>query len=382
MLPPNPPTYVRATRAGATATVSWQPPTPNGGSPVSGYRVVLQPGGAVRTTAASARTVQLNGLAAGTDYTVQVAATSAVGRSRSSTVTTKVRRLTGADRVATAVSVSRASYPSGGASAVVLVAGGHWSDALAAGPLAVVKHAPVLLTSTGSVPRATMSELARVLPEGRTVYLLGGTGVISDDVRQAVVAKGFQVRRLAGSTPAGTARVVANVVANASTVSAVFEVSSQGWADAWAATPAAVRSRAVMLLTNGTSPAPETTAWLSHHRGVTRYAVGAAAHQADPAATALVGTNAQATSLAVAAKFFSAPKRVGLVATARFVPGLVEATRLGRTGPLLYAVGGGLSTAERGYLRARRTGIATVELTGGALPYYDVESATQASLVG
>src|SRR4029078_10392259 len=48
VLPPARPNYTRFARSGTTATASWQPPTANGGAPVSGYVVVLSPGGATK----------------------------------------------------------------------------------------------------------------------------------------------------------------------------------------------------------------------------------------------------------------------------------------------------------------------------------------------
>src|SRR4029079_15091955 len=130
------------------------------------------------------------------------------------------------------------------------------------------------------------------LPAGGRVYLLGNTDVIGDDVRAALVEHGFAVTRLGGATPAATARAVANRVAALSTVSAVVEVSDGSYTDAWSASPAAVKKHAVILLTHGSAAAPETTRWLSRHPGLTRYAAGPVAHQADPSATAYAGKNA------------------------------------------------------------------------------------------
>ena len=381
VLPPNPPTYVRAIRSGSGAMVSWQPPDATGGAPVSGYQVVLQPGSLTKTLSASARSASFTGLQTGTDYTAEVAARSDVGRGLYSTVTTKVDRLGATTRVVSAARVSAADFSAGSAGAVVLTSSTVWSHSLAAGPLAVASHAPVLLTATSSVPSATMTEIQRVLPSGGTVYLLGNTDVISDDVRAAITAKGFRVVRLAGATPAGTARAVANRIASLRTVSAVVEVSDNAYADAWAATPLAVRKHAVILLTHGTSAAPETTTWLRHHPGLTRYAVGGASHSADPSATAYFGTSAAQTAARVATAIFSKPTHAGVVAVRRATPGLVEAVRLGGSGPLLYATGSTVPADTTGVLRAKRAGLSRVDLTGTALPYYDVESAVQASLL-
>ena len=108
-----------------------------------------------------------------------------------------------------------------------------------------------------------MTEIQRVLPTGSRVYLLGNTTIVSDDVRAALVAKGFRVTRLGGATPAATARAVANRVASMRTVSAVVEVSDGAFADAWSASPAAVHKHAVILLT-GVFQKASTRRWLDY----------------------------------------------------------------------------------------------------------------------
>src|SRR4051794_13831209 len=296
VLPPDLPTLVRAVRAGGAATVTWSAPKPNGGATVSGYQVVLQPGGVTKNVSASTRSATFSGLSAGTDYTAAVAASSAVGRGRYVTVTTKLVLLPASSLVATAVQVSAADFAAHAAGAVVLSSNSVWSHSLAAGPLAVAANAPVLLTGAGSVPSETRAEIQRVLPAGGRISLLGPSDVINDAVPAALAAKGFRPVGVGGATPAATARAVANRVAALTAVSAVFEVSDAAFADAWSATPAAVRKHAVVLLTHGTTSAPETNSWLSHHPGLQRYAIGSAAHQADPAATAYVGSTPAATA--------------------------------------------------------------------------------------
>ncbi len=81
---PGAPTQVSATRGNTQATVTWQVPPGNGGSPLTGYTVVASPGGAQVTVGASALSATLTGLTNGTAYTFQVFATNAVGPGPSS----------------------------------------------------------------------------------------------------------------------------------------------------------------------------------------------------------------------------------------------------------------------------------------------------------
>ena len=91
-----------------------------------------------------------------------------------------VTRLSGPDRFATAIAVSRDSFPEDDSAAAVVLARGDdpngFADALAGGPLAVDRDGPLLITNPDQLFDAVAAEIDRVLPDGATVYLLGGTG--------------------------------------------------------------------------------------------------------------------------------------------------------------------------------------------------------------
>ena len=74
---PDAPLAVTAQPGAHRATVSWTAPA-DGGSPITGYTVVADPGGATATTT-GATNATLTGLTDGTAYTVTVTATNAVG---------------------------------------------------------------------------------------------------------------------------------------------------------------------------------------------------------------------------------------------------------------------------------------------------------------
>lgn len=96
-------------------------------------------------------------------------------------------RVGGADRIDTAVDVSRLAYVAAAADgrhakAVVLSRSDTFADALAGAALAGHLDAPLLLTATTSLDARTAAEIHRCLPPGGTVYLLGGSDALSPNV--------------------------------------------------------------------------------------------------------------------------------------------------------------------------------------------------------
>jgi hypothetical protein len=382
--PPAAPTEVTAAANAGAATVGWQPPTSNGGAAVSGYQVVMHPGGATTTVGASARSATVSGLDPATDYTATVSALSRVGPGWSSTVTTKVHRLQGGSSVALAVAASQATFADGKAKAVVLVRrSSAVPDGFAAAALVNATSAAMLLTAQDSLPSATAAELKRVLPPGGTVYLLGPTDVISDDVLTAARDLGYRVVRRDGTTPAAVARAVARTIARVHDVTTAVEVDVSDSASAWVAGVVAARKRAVVLLTINGAQAPETAAWLRGHPGVTRIAIGSAAAAADPSARAITGTVASDVAVAAAQRWYGAPSTAAVVSPGSNASGLVAAARLAIThGPLLYADTTTLPAAESSYLSRVSDDVHQLDLIGDSMPYDDVESDAQQALLG
>ena len=93
-----------------------------------------------------------------------------------------VERRAGADRYATAASLSAQAFEPGAATA--FVAGGEtFPDALSAGA-AAVGRGPVLLVTRDAIPSATAGELRRLAP--RDIVVIGGRSAVSDAVVAAL----------------------------------------------------------------------------------------------------------------------------------------------------------------------------------------------------
>jgi hypothetical protein len=248
----------------------------------------------------------------------------------------------GTDAIGTAIAVSQAEFPTAGtAKAVVLARSDFFSDALAGGPLAAYVGGPLLITPGASVsttldPRV-LTEIQRVLPAGGTVYILGGPLAISPDIDTTLEGLGYTVVREAGSDEYATAVDIAQALGNPTTI---FEATGLNFPDALSAVPAAIEHHGAILLTDGTTQAPETAAYLAANPGDTRYAIGGplAALGADPTATGVYGQDEYGTSAAVATTFFPGAKIFGAATGLNYPDALAGGVFMAtgaRSGPVL-----------------------------------------------
>lgn len=224
-----------------------------------------------------------------------------------------ISRLSGPDRFSTAIDVSMAQFPEADSAGAVVLARGDdpngFADALAGGPLAVDRNAPLLITNPDQLLPAVATEIDRVLPDGATVYLLGGEAALSADVSSALTDAGYTVERIFGPDRYGTAVAIADELGNPDLV---LIATGEAFPDALTGSAAAGANDGAVLLTNGSSAHPSTTAYLDEHDPAEVFAIGGPAATAFPEATALAGVSRFATGVEVAEALFDAPTVVGI----------------------------------------------------------------------
>jgi spore germination protein YaaH/putative cell wall-binding protein len=273
-------------------------------------------------------------------------------------------RRAGADRYATAASVSLASVAPGVPVAYVAT-GTAYPDALAAGPAAAMRGAPVLLTLPTSLPAATANELTRLTPA--EIVVVGGASVVSD----AVVAqlRGYTtsgvVRRIAGPDRYATAaRISAAAFAPGAPVA--YVATGASFPDALAGGVAAGRQKGpVLLVTRGSVPSATAgeLARLKPGRivvlggtGVITDAVATAlrSYATSGTVTRLAGVDRYATAIAVsvATTANDGPRTVYVATGATFADGLSGTPPAARAnGPLLILPNGSLTASIAAELR-------------------------------
>jgi uncharacterized delta-60 repeat protein len=138
---------------------------------------------------------------------------------------TEVDRLSGPDRITTAIAVSQATFAAGGgdneasplptAGGVVLVSANDYADALVGTPLAASLTAPLLLTGSTTLDPRVATEISRVLgdpSEGGEVTVLGGSAALPDQIIGQIADLGYTVRRIGGTDRFDTSVQVAQAI--------------------------------------------------------------------------------------------------------------------------------------------------------------------------
>ncbi|WP_370323863.1 cell wall-binding repeat-containing protein [Euzebya sp.] len=166
---------------------------------------------------------------------------------------TTTERADFADPIAYAVAVSQARFDCDGSRAaahVVLSRDDAFADSLVGA--ALTGDGPLLFTRTDTLPDATATEIDRLLDDGGTIYLLGGTAAISQAVADQLTDAGHDVQRLAGPSRVETSVAVATEVRTLGDDAGILAIARAGgptdnptaaWADsvtagAWTAADA------------------------------------------------------------------------------------------------------------------------------------------------
>ncbi|WP_432524478.1 cell wall-binding repeat-containing protein [Kineococcus sp. SYSU DK006] len=411
------PTAVTAAAGDGRAVLTWTAPKETGIGPVTGYSIVPIKDGVAQapvTAPATASKLTVKGLTNGAPYTFTVAATTVAGPGTPSAATTAVTpyatvkkpvfdakgyRFAGADRISTAITASKAMYPTtGSAGAVVVSAASRYADALAGARLASAVSAPLLLTDTDVLTKSVAEEVKRVLAPGGTVYVLGGTGVVSTPAYTSLteLSATFEVKRIAGDDRFSTAAAIADevtAVVPTTTTAPVYLASGTNFPDGLAVSALAARTGGVVLLTDGAALAPATAQYLAKNdpKGERVVAVGgpaaaAASSLADAtgiAARKVVGADRFATARLVAERFATTagtPTRsVGVATGENWPDALVASAAMGTIGgPLLLTGGADLNPEAKGALDKLNTAkpLSTGFVFGGNAMVTDKAAAT------
>lgn len=297
-----------------------------------------------------------------------------------------IYRFAGPDRVSTALQAamrtSIVATPSGWGDTVIIATSDDFADALAAGTLADVLDAPVLLNPTGNSLRSDVR--AYVNANFDNVILVGGTGVFGDSVRTSLEAAGHDVERIGGPNRYQTAlqlglQTVARADAGTYDNVNVFLADGHNFPDALAAGAAAAENDGVVLLTIGWDRIDATTygaltiGGLQDHESIIAVggpaaAAAASGYQGDPIEVdhSVVGSNRYDTAVELADRFVGDAVNFVIASGENFPDGVVGGAYAGNVdGALLLTQQDRLTDVTGDYLESIRLEVENVFVFGG-----------------
>lgn len=261
-----------------------------------------------------------------------------------------VQRLAGAERLSTAIAVSRFEFPDGTGD-VVLARADDPADALSGAALAASLDAPILLAWPDRLPAETAAELERL--DADRVLVLGGRSALAEEVLDAARRGGRTVERVAGADRYGTAAEVADRLDEGP--ARVFVANGHRYADALGAAPLSAALRAPLLLVGQDflpdstaralrDAAPDEVVLAGGGQVVSAEVEEAVADACACRVTRVAGVNRSATSARLAdlarTSFGFDPERAVLARGDNVVDALAGAVHAGRTrAPLLLTPG-------------------------------------------
>ena len=155
-----------------------------------------------------------------------------------------VKRISGENRVQTAIEVSKKMFKEG-TNKVVLANQNNYSDVLTAAPFAKANNASLLYVSSNSISKEVMSEIARL--KAKEITIIGGEKSVDEGLKKELEKRNFKVDRLSGADRYKTSAQIAAKLIDGKTTT--LEIASgENYADALSLNNAAEKDKAPILL--------------------------------------------------------------------------------------------------------------------------------------
>jgi putative cell wall-binding protein len=284
-----------------------------------------------------------------------------------------VTRLAGTNRFQTSAQIA-AEYTS---ASVVFVANGlGYPDALSAAPAAALMDGPLLLTARDYLPAEVKAQIERLSPE--YIWVIGGTGVVSEAVFDELTPLGTDVFRVEGSNRYETSLEVVKTFWPGAGITNAFLADGRNFPDALSAASGAAKVSGPVALVNGGLGSVPSPLGDYLELGVNQVTIAGGSAvlsggiEASAAANSGVGivvrkwgSNRYETSVAINGSFFTPPIDTAYFAVGTgYADALAGAALAGKSGYPLYLVPGNCVPNDV-ISEILRLGITKVVLLGG-----------------
>jgi hypothetical protein len=303
-----------------------------------------------------------------------------------------ISRVYGSDTYDTNIAASKWTWNTVGTStpglttakAAVLISKSDSAYATTAASLAGKKRGPVLMTSGTGLDSSVQTELKRMLPKGKTVYLVGGTKILSSAVASKVTSLGYVAKRLSDVSRYSTSVAVAKAVIGTPTY--VFLATGTDYHNALAASSAAGSlggsGTAVVLLTEGSTMTSSVSTYLNKYKPSTTkiITVGTDAESALAKASKagkmpnwpssysyyrVAGGTPQSNARSLAQFWWSLPSDAAVASVSSWRGGVSATSAMTTYGPLLWTDPTSLPYDTKRYLMWMSSSLHHVAVFGG-----------------
>lgn len=181
---------------------------------------------------------------------------------------TNKERIFGLNRYETSAAISEEGFTKG-SEVVFIVSGENFPDALCTAPLAKKYNAPILLSGKNKLDPKVKERLQSL--NAKKVFVIGGTGVISEDVVEEIQDLNIYPERIYGLNRYATSAKIADSM---STSNEIVVTTSSAFADALSIAPIAAMKSMPILLVNKDEIPKETKDFIKNHDISKVYLIG------------------------------------------------------------------------------------------------------------
>jgi putative cell wall-binding protein len=181
-----------------------------------------------------------------------------------------VKRIAGKDRFEVSANLSKENYPHG-TDTVVIARGDLYTDALSGGALASWNRAPILLTSTNSLPASIRAEITRL--KASHAIILGGTGSVSKNVEDQLKQMGLTTERYAGKNRFDVSAQIATTISQIFQTDTAIVASGLNFPDALSASSPSGQMLMPILLVGTNSVPAEIQTFLKKNKNVKNFII-------------------------------------------------------------------------------------------------------------
>lgn len=246
-------------------------------------------------------------------------------------------RLSGEDRVETAIDIAKNMNKNDNNSFVVIARADNYADAITASNVAKAHGAPLIVNNPDTLHPSNREYLLNAQQRGASVILVGGSKALSRNLENEISALGRNVKRIAGEDRIATSIAIANYVKDKVGANGVMISNGWNYEASVLAGSTAVRTGLVHVLANSGDVDSRAKQYAQKFVTTQRHFIGNAGEKiADLAVSGIFEDNISYLSVKTNKRFHCGNSPVGLATSVNFADGLTGGYHISMSNGCLY----------------------------------------------